>query len=385
MLRRRLFNLRHCQNLTKRKLKPKPRYFTESTTCPTETATTTVNKTQNIPPVPGKEIRQQFFCAAVPMFGFGFMDNTIMIHAGDYIDNTFGLTFGLATLAAASCGQVFSDSFGVLFGNYIDVLASRLGMKAPNVTSGQRGLTSFRLATTAGSLIGVILGCLVGMCNLLFLDLGRKERLERQRELDDIFNIVMRKGPNMFDCECLSLFLYDPVDNLLWCKVASNGARIEVPLDAPGVCTAVYKSREFVQIEHEDDELLNKDFVQIETVTEDDELLNKKANGVEDFVTRNMIACPVIVNDKVVAVMEVINKKDGLRFDKEDKKMLYVLSDHVALFMEKFEYDEANTTRHGELLKKNTFWSKIKFIREKFHDRYHAVATEQQTQTPQVT
>jgi hypothetical protein len=67
------------------------------------------------------------------------------------------------------------------------------------------------------------------------------------------------------------------------------------------------------------------------------------------------------------------------------KKMLYVLSDHVALFMEKFEYDEANTTRHGELLKKNTFWSKIKFIREKFHDRYHAVATEQQTQTPQVT
>jgi len=351
MLRRRLLNFQYCQNLTKRKLKPRPRYFTE--TAPATTSEINVNKTHKIPPVPAREIRQQFFCAAVPMFGFGFMDNTIMIHAGDYIDNTFGLTFGLATLAAASCGQVFSDSFGVLFGNYIDACASKLGMKSPNVTSGQRGLTSFRLATTGGSLIGVILGCLFGMVNLLFLDLGRKERLERQRELDDIFNIVMKKGPDMFDCECLSLFLYDPVDDVLWSKVTSNGVRIEVPLDAPGVCTDVFKNRKFVQIENEDAGAVNTE-----------------ASGVDDFVTRNMIAVPVIVNDKVVAVMEAINKKDGQHFDKEDKKMLNVLSDHVGLFMLKFDYDDEKNTRTGELLKKNTPMSKIRFIQEKFRNRY---------------
>ena len=29
------------------------------------------------------------------------MDNTIMIHAGHYVDCTLGVTFGLSTLAAA--------------------------------------------------------------------------------------------------------------------------------------------------------------------------------------------------------------------------------------------------------------------------------------------
>merc|ERR1712014_66511 len=108
------------------------------------------------------------------------------------------------------------------------------------------------------------------------------------------------------------------VDDLLWSKVTSNGARIEVPLDAPGVCTDVFKNRKFVQVEVGHNEHVNHD----------------AAEGVDGFVTRNMIACPVVVHDRVVAVIEVINKKDNLQFDKEDEKMLHVLADHVALFME---------------------------------------------------
>ena len=37
---------------------------------------------------------------AVPMVGFGFMDNIIMIQVGDLIDSTLGVTFGLATITA---------------------------------------------------------------------------------------------------------------------------------------------------------------------------------------------------------------------------------------------------------------------------------------------
>lgn len=36
----------------------------------------------------------------------GIMDNFVMISAGDLIDNTLGVKFGLATLTAAACGQV---------------------------------------------------------------------------------------------------------------------------------------------------------------------------------------------------------------------------------------------------------------------------------------
>jgi hypothetical protein len=79
------------------------------------------------------------------------------------------MKFGLATLTAAAFGQVCSDSGGVLFGNTVDAIFARFGVKPPSVTNAQRGLRSFRIATTGGATIGVILGCLLGMINLLFL------------------------------------------------------------------------------------------------------------------------------------------------------------------------------------------------------------------------
>jgi hypothetical protein len=39
------------------------------------------------------------------MVGFGFMDNMVMIQAGQYIDSTIGVQLGLATLTAAACGK----------------------------------------------------------------------------------------------------------------------------------------------------------------------------------------------------------------------------------------------------------------------------------------
>ena len=48
------------------------------------------------------------------MVGFGFMDNIIMIQAGDLIDQHLGVTLGISTLTAAALGNVCSDSSGVL-------------------------------------------------------------------------------------------------------------------------------------------------------------------------------------------------------------------------------------------------------------------------------
>lgn len=36
---------------------------------------------------------------AVPFLGFGFMDNAIMILAGDYIEANIGITLGISTMA----------------------------------------------------------------------------------------------------------------------------------------------------------------------------------------------------------------------------------------------------------------------------------------------
>ena len=61
-----------------------------------ETKTKTIKST--IEQLSSNQIRSIFLSAAIPMVGFGFMDNFVMITAGQAIDNTLGIRFGLATM-----------------------------------------------------------------------------------------------------------------------------------------------------------------------------------------------------------------------------------------------------------------------------------------------
>ena len=54
----------------------------------------------------------------------GFMDNIIMIQAGNIIDHTFGVRFVLLTLVAAAFGNLCSDASGVLFGSAVESAAT---------------------------------------------------------------------------------------------------------------------------------------------------------------------------------------------------------------------------------------------------------------------
>jgi Transmembrane protein 65 len=54
-------------------------------------------------------LRQHFFATAIPMVGFGFMDQTLMLQAGNAIDCTLGVTLGISTLSAAAIGQIVSN------------------------------------------------------------------------------------------------------------------------------------------------------------------------------------------------------------------------------------------------------------------------------------
>ncbi|KAH8061661.1 hypothetical protein JL720_13361 [Aureococcus anophagefferens] len=85
-----------------------------------------------------EQLQNHFMICAVPMVGFGLMDNTVMIHAGNAIDCTLGVAFGLSTLTAAACGQVCSDAAGVLFGGVLDRGAASLGLPRANLTLFQR-------------------------------------------------------------------------------------------------------------------------------------------------------------------------------------------------------------------------------------------------------
>lgn len=48
-----------------------------------------------------------------------------------------------------------------------------------------------------------------------------------------------------------------------------------------------------------------------------------------------MLACPVIdeTSGEVVAVLQILNKKDSAGFSKEDEKLLMMLAFHVSVFL----------------------------------------------------
>jgi hypothetical protein len=114
------------------------------------------------------QIRAVMASAAVPMVGFGFMDNFVMIQAGSYIDSTLGVQFGLATMTAAAMGQVISDVSGVMFGGTLERALSPW-VKPANLTAAQQRLAMVPRLRMAGAVFGVIVGCCLGATSLLFL------------------------------------------------------------------------------------------------------------------------------------------------------------------------------------------------------------------------
>ena len=111
---------------------------------------------------------------AVPFIGFGFLDNLVMIIAGDYIDLTIGITFGISTMAAAALGNTVSDIAGIGSAWYVESIASKVGVKSPNCTPTQLEMPSARWVANIGRAVGVIIGCILGMFPLMFIETKEK-------------------------------------------------------------------------------------------------------------------------------------------------------------------------------------------------------------------
>lgn len=149
---------------------------------------------------------------AVPMVGFGFMDNLVMIQAGDLIDNTIGVTFGLATLTSAAYGQIISDVSGTVSSGFVEALAGKLGLARANLTNEQLAMRKVQMCGTLGAVCGVATGCLLGMSCLLWMDLEKSERLKKAGELRTLYSTLMEEGHDLIGAEHCALFLLDKTE-----------------------------------------------------------------------------------------------------------------------------------------------------------------------------
>ncbi|EGZ05839.1 hypothetical protein PHYSODRAFT_307560 [Phytophthora sojae] len=129
----------------------------------------------SVTPPTTQELKLVALQVGLPFIGFGFVDNFIMIIAGDYIDLTLGVSLGISSMAAAGIGNTISDIAGLGLGNIVEDFCARLGLPVPALTNEQMLLKQTRMAKVAGSSIGVTIGCLLGMVPLLFLETRDKE------------------------------------------------------------------------------------------------------------------------------------------------------------------------------------------------------------------
>ena len=119
--------------------------------------------------------------AVPPPVRHRFADNFIMIVAGDRIDSTFGVALGITTLAAAGLGNLVSDVVGVGLGGVIEAASDRLGIPAAKLTRYQMKTRAVKITNVAASIVGIALGCLLGMVPLLWLNNDDAERKKQLR------------------------------------------------------------------------------------------------------------------------------------------------------------------------------------------------------------
>ena len=271
-----------------------------------------------VPPT-NLQLFQQARLAAIPMLGFGFMDNIIMIQAGDYIDTTFGAVLGISTLTAAGFGNVCSDVSGVLFGGVVESAADKLNLARPQWSAAQRELRAVRLASTAGAAVGIVCGCLLGMCTLLLKDLDAAERLKKAKALETVFATVMQNGHQLIGAERCTLYLYDEASHELWTKV-STGADVVValPLGRQAIACAAARERKLVNVAD----------------AYADSRFDRSIDGQTGFVTRQVLAVPIVDDDeRLVGCIQAINKSGSREpFTPADEKLVTMLATHIQLF-----------------------------------------------------
>ena len=269
-----------------------------------------------------QQLRVVALRAAIPMVGFGFMDNLVMITAGDAIDTHFGQTLAISTMAAAGYGQCCSDVAGITCGGIVDATVAKLRLPTHGLTQAQLDLRITRTYSTIGACAGVLVGCLLGMPVLLFMDTEQVDRARKAKELQSIFESVMIEGCKLVDSERATLFMLDKEKDELWSQVATGTEGIIKICSKKGIVGACVTQRQLINVPD----------------AYKDDRFNSNIDKNTGFRTRSILAIPV-ENDEgeVIGAIEMCNKKnsDGSFgvFQDNDERLVKMLGSHVTSFI----------------------------------------------------
>src|SRR5262245_5218438 len=136
-------------------------------------------------------------------------------------------------------------------------------------------------------------------------------------ELDTLLQLITGTATQLLDCEAASILLYDEKQERLYFAAATGSnprklAEIPVPIDS-SLAGTIFRT--------------NKPII-LNTVAQDP----RHFTGVSDQVqlhVRSLVGVPMMMKDRVIGVLEGINKREG-DFGESDESILSVTASHAA-------------------------------------------------------
>jgi serine phosphatase RsbU (regulator of sigma subunit)/anti-sigma regulatory factor (Ser/Thr protein kinase) len=151
--------------------------------------------------------------------------------------------------------------------------------------------------------------------------------LATEIRLDDLLQVIVGEAAEVLDADRATLFLYDESRNEIWSKTTQRLEIKEIRVSlGVGIAGTVAKTRTPINIpETYADARFNPDF--------------DKQTG---YRTRSILCMPLIGNgEKLIGVIQVLNKKDQEAFSEADESLLGGLSAHITVALERARLIEA--------------------------------------------
>ena len=140
--------------------------------------------------------------------------------------------------------------------------------------------------------------------------------------LEELLNLIMQEAEAAVEAEASCIALYDPSDNRLHIKFAtgteSEGVRqLSQPIEQ-GILGAAASTNTFVLVDD----------------AQSDPRWDSTADRTTGYTTRSILATPIRRRDKLLGVLEVLNKRGSPRFTETDGRLLEVVANQAAIAIE---------------------------------------------------
>lgn len=154
-------------------------------------------------------------------------------------------------------------------------------------------------------------------------------------DLDLLLQTIMAKTIEALDADRATLYVLDEEREEIWSKVTQGGKIQEIRLRIPeGIAGWVAKTGETVNIPD----------------AYADERFNPDVDRRSGYRTRSMLTLPMLnTHGRIVGVVQVLNRRDGLPFGPEDEELLRALSSQAAVSIENGKLYQSLVQQNDEL------------------------------------